>query len=547
MEEINFILYFRKHTSKNFNKMKLILFYFYILLNCSNYLYAQKSASSPKGVIATAHPLATEAGLEILEKGGNAFDAAVAASFVLSVTEPSMSGLGGRLQALYYHHKKGPLGIDATTQVPVKYIPDVAKSEDGFKTIGIPGMVKGIIKMHKENGTLSITEVLAPAINLAKYGFVLLPDEALRQSMVRRSLSAFPGSIKYFFINDSTRRANTLFKQSKLAKTLKTISKDNGKSFYSGKIAKDISNEIISNGGFLQASDLQQYNALDAKIIKGTYRGYEIVAMGLPSYGAIVLEMLHILEKTDLATVDETKWVLAHAAAHHKAYEDRPLLNKEEDKVASVSFANERYLAPLPPAMQYDTNTHSNGHTTHFVVSDQMGNVVSVTQSLGPLLGSKVASEKYGFLFATTMGPYLGKMQPLDRASSHISPVLVLKDGIPILALGAAGGARIIPAVVQVISRCIDQNLPLEKAVEAARIYQLPEKLLVENHEGNLWQHPQTLTNLKELNFPMEEVKLPGQMGRVHALFFDISLGKWHAAADPDWSGTALGLKPDIK
>lgn len=527
--------------------MKPTLCYFFILLSSFTYVYAQKSASSAKGVIATAHPLATKAGLEILEKGGNAFDAAVAASFVLSVTEPSMSGLGGRLQALFYHHNKGPMGIDATTQVPMSYIPDVAKSEDGFKTIGIPGMVKGIIKMHKENGILPITEVLAPAINLAKNGYLLLPDEAVRQSMVRRSLLAFPGSLKYFLINDSTRQANTLFRQPQLAKTIKAISKDNGESFYYGKIARDISSEMVSGGGFLQIADLQQYNALDAKIIKGTYRGYDIVAMGLPCYGAIVIEMLNLLEKTDLAQADETKWVLAHASAHHKAYEDRPLLDKEEDKVASVSFANERWLAPLPPTMQYDTNSHSNGHTTHFVVSDQMGNVVSVTQSLGPLLGSKVASEKHGFLFATTMGPYLGKMQPMERASSHISPVLVLKDGKPVLALGAAGGARIVPAVVQVISRFIDQSLPLEKAVEAARVYQLPEKLLVENHAGNIWQHPQTIPNLKKLNLPMEEIKLPGQMGRVHALFYDASQGKWHAAADPDWSGTALGLNPNIK
>ena len=458
-----------------------------------------------------------------------------------------MSGLGGRLQALYYNNNTGPKGIDATTQVPMKYIPDVSKAEDGFKTIGIPGMVKGILKMHKENGILPLNKVLAHAINIAKYGFVLLPDEALRQSMVRRSLSTFPGSIKYFLTDDSTRQANTLFRQPQLAKTIIKISKDGGKSFYNGKIAKDISNEIISGGGFLQKSDLQQYNALDAKIIKGSYRGYDIVAMGLPCYGAIVIEMLNLLEKTDLAKADETKWVLAHAAAHHKAYEDRPLLKKDEDKVASLPFANERWMAPLPPTMQYDTNLHSNGHTTHFVVSDQKGNVVSVTQSLGPLLGSKVASEKHGFLFATTMGPYLGNMEPFERASSHISPVLVFKDGKPVLALGAAGGARIVPAVVQVISRFIDQNLSLEKAVEAARVYQLPEKLLVENHEGNLWQHPQTLPNLKKLNLPLEEVKLPGQMGRVHALYYDTSLGKWHAAADPDWSGTALGLKPDIK
>jgi len=510
-------------------------------------LWSQKEATSSKGVMATAHPLATKVGIEILEKGGNAFDAATAASFVLAVAEPSMSGLGGRLQALYYTKNHGTQGIDATTQVPKKYLPDESKAEDGYKTIGIPGMVKGILKLHKEKGILPLAKVLSPAIKLAKKGFLILPDEAVRQAMVRTSLFPFPGSKKYFLINDSTRKANTLFKQESLAKTIKSISKDEGYDFYNGKIAQDISQEIIQGGGFLQFSDLQQYVALDAKILKGSYRGYDIIAMGLPCYGAIVIEMLHLLEKTDLTQANETSWVLANAAAHHKAYEDRPLLYKQEDKVASLAFANDRWLAPLPATMQYDTNSHKDGHTTHFVASDNLGNIVSVTQSLGPLLGSKVASEKYGFLFATTMGPYLGKMEPMDRASSHISPVLVLKDGIPILALGAAGGARIVPAVVQVISRFIDQNLSIEKAVEAARVYQLPDKLLVENHPGNIWQNPETVKNLKNLKLPLEEVRIPGQMGRVHALHFNPLSGKWHAAADPDWSGTAAGIKSDIK
>jgi gamma-glutamyltranspeptidase/glutathione hydrolase len=422
------------------------------------------------------------------------------------------------------------------------YLYDETKSEDGYKTIGIPGMVKGIIKLHNEGGRLPLPEVLSPAIKLAKKGFLLLPDEAARQAAVRNSLLPFAGSKKYFLINDSTPKANSIFKQPQLAKTLKKISKDEGKDFYYGQIAEDISQEILSGGGFLQESDIKQYNALDAKILKGTYRGFDIVAMGLPCYGAIVLEMLHLLENTDLPNTDETAWVLANAAAHHKAYEDRQRLSREEDLVASIGFANERWKAPLPPSMKYDTNTHKDGHTTHFVASDRYGNVVSITQSLGPLLGSKVTSEKHGFLFATTMGPYLGKMEPLERASSHISPVLVLKNGKPILALGAAGGARIVPAVVQVISRFIDQQLPIDKAVEAARVYQLPDKLLIENHPGNIWLHPETLKNLKKLKLPIEEVRLPGQMGRVHALHFNPLSGMWHATADPDWSGTAGGL-----
>lgn len=547
MGEIKFNPYISHKLSNDIHFMKKSILIPVLFLTTIHFLWSQKEATSFKGVVATAHPLATRVGIEILEKGGNAFDAATAASFVLSVAEPSMSGLGGRLQALYYTNKQGVHGIDATTQVPKNYVPDELKAEDGYKTIGIPGMVKGILKLHNDKGLLPLSMVLKPAIKIAKKGYLILPDEAIRQSMVKNSLLPFTGSKKHYLTKDSTHKENTLFKQEQLAKTIKLISKDKGLAFYQGKIAKDISQEILQGGGFLQTSDLMQYQAKDAKILKGSYRGYEIVAMGLPCYGAIVIEMLHLLEKTDLSQASETTWVLANAAAHHKAYEDRPLLLNEEDKIASKAFADKRWEAPLPASMLYDDKNHKDGHTTHFVISDNDGNIVSITQSLGPLLGSKVASEKHGFLFATTMGPYLGKMAPLERASSHISPVIVFKDGHPVLALGAAGGARIIPAIVQVISRFIDQNLSIEKAVEAARIYQLPDKLLIENHLGNIWNQSETLENLRNLKIPLEEIKSPGQMGRVHALHFDLKTGLWRAAADPDWSGTAAGLPSNIK
>jgi gamma-glutamyltranspeptidase/glutathione hydrolase len=540
-EQIFYIL--PKNNFLMFKKLYRFLFIFLMPL----VLRSQKEASSAMGVVASAHPLATSVGIEILGKGGNAFDAATAVSFVLAVTEPSMSGIGGRLQALYYSQGKGFRGIDATTQVPKNYIPDEAKAEDGYQTIGIPGMVKGILKLHGEMGILPRSSVLAPAVKIARKGFTVLPDELQRQAMVKKSLELFPGSRKHFLSADTTGKTNALFKQGALSKTLKSISKDGGVQFYKGKIAHDISSEIKLGGGFIQLSDMQQYQTPDARILKGTYRGYEIIAMGLPCYGAIAIEMLHLLEKTDLTEANETQWVLANAAAHYKSYEDRPLLYKEEDKIISASFAEMRWRDSLPVSMKYDANSHQDGHTTHYVVSDKYGNIVTVTQSLGPLLGSKVASEKYGFLFATTMGPYLGKMVPLERASSHISPIMVFKEGKPVLALGAAGGARIIPAIVQVISRFIDQNLPIEKAMKAARVYQLPDKLLIENHSGDIWQESDTVENLRKLNLPLEEVKLPGLMGRVHALHYDSKKGLWRAAADPDWSGTAAGIPSNIK
>lgn len=506
----------------------------------------QKQDTSSAAMVATAHPIATEAGWLMLKQGGNAFDAIAASSFMLSVVEPSMSGLGGRLQAIYFVPGQGVKGLDATTQVPSTYIKKNKEAEHGFGTIGVPGMVKGIVQLQQEHGKLSLKQVMAPAIAAASKGHVLLNEESKRVSIEIKELRKFEGTTRHFLQKDTVYPGGSLFKQPALAKTLKTISRDRGKSFYTGGIAYALTTEIQQGGGFLSMDDMKNYTAAEAKIVRGNYRGYEIIGTGLPCYGAIVIEMLQMLEQVDLSKRSEKDFLQFHAASHHKAYEDRSLLKTKEDSLIMQSYAAKRWKDSLPPTIPMPENSenadHSNGHTTHLVSSDKLGNMVSVTQSVGPLMGSKVASEKNGFVLATTMGPYLGNMKPGERASSHISPIIVLKDGKPFLALGAAGGARIVPAIVQVISRVIDQGMTLEQAVSAGRVYQMPNKLLVENHKGIFWKDSKTMDQLRQSGIKMEEVKSTAQFGRVHAIQYQ-KPGIWIGAADPDWNGTAKGLK----
>ena len=519
-----------------------------IVLQCSGMSFAQRKLDTASlGMISSAHPLATEAGYRMLRNGGNAFDAATAVSFMLAVVEPSMSGIGGRLQAVWYHADKGIGGIDATTQVPAGYLKKPKEEEDGFGTIGVPGMVKGILKLHEKHGRLPLKTVMQPAIDAASDGHPLHGDEAARQSAVLKDLRRYEGTVRHFIIGDTIPAGGYLLRQPALAATLKTIAKDHGKSFYSGGIAFAFSKEVEEGGGSLKLQDLQAYRAPDAKILRGTYRGYELVATGLPSYGAIVIEMLQMLEQADLSAAGERDFLLQHAAVHYKAYEDRPLLKTIEDSLVQRSFAQKRWADSIPAGIGRQTKAdtagqdNGNGHTTHFVTSDAQGNVVSLTQSLGPLMGSKAASKKYGFMFATTMGPYLGGMKAGDRASSHISPVILLKDGKPVMALGAAGGARIVPAIVQVISRVVDQGLSLEKALAAVRVFQLPDRLLVENHPGVWWRDAGTLQALRATGARVDAVKSPAQFGRVHVIQ-RLAGGDWIGAADPDWAGTAMGL-----
>lgn len=499
--------------------------------------------SSRYGMVATAHPLATEAGNLMLKKGGNAFDAIAAASFMLAVTEPSMSGLGGRLQAIYFKNGNTPQGIDATTQVPSDYLKKSKENENGFATIGVPGMVKGIIRIQRENGKLSLKEVMKPSIDAASKGYAILKEEVQREAIEIKELRKYPSTKKHFLLGDSIQVGGTVFKQTSLAKTLQSIASTKGKSFYNGKIASSLADEITAGGGSLRLNDMKNYEALDAKILKGSYRGYEIVGMGMPCYGAIAIEMLQMLEAVDLSSASEKDFLLYHAAAHFKAYEDRTLLTTKEDSLVMISYTNKRWKQPLPSSISMPSQgDHSNGHTTHLVASDEDGNIVSVTQSIGPLMGSKVASMKNGFMLATTMGPYLGTSKAGERAASHISPIIILKDGKPFMALGAAGGARIIPAIVQVISRVIDQELSLDKALAAARVYQMPEKLLVENHQGVYWKDPTSMSALQKLGNTIEEIKTAGSFGRVHAIMFNNKTGNWIGAADPDWTGTAEGV-----
>lgn len=501
--------------------------------------FAQSKLDSAVSLVACAHPLASKAGAAMYNKGGNAYDAITAAAFTLAVVEPSMSGLGGRLQVIHHNAKGKIKGIDATTQVPVGYKPAAKEAEDGYATIGVPGVVKGLIELQASNGKLSLETVMAPAIAYAKEGFSLLPEEADRIKSTKKELQIFPATKKHFFSGDSLLKGGDWLRQPALANTLEQISKDKGKSFYQGEIASALVKQVQEGGGSLALKDLFNYQTQNSTVLKGNYRGFEIYSIGLPSYGAIVIEMLQLLEQTDLKNCSEADFLQYHAKAHELAYEDKKFLKEDEQLLTKSSYAIKRWREASSsqtknlPVVGADT---TNGHTTHLVAADAEGNVVSLTQSLGPTMGSKVAADQGGFMLATTMGPYLGKMTAGERASSHISPVILFKDGKPFLVLGAAGGARIVPAIVQTISRVIDRQLPLDKAIAAARVFQLPDKLLIENHAGIFWEDPKALEQLQKIKTPVEIVTKTAQFGRVHATLRSSS-GKWIGAADPDWSG----------
>ena len=219
-------------------------------------------------VISSGHPLASLAGKEIFEKGGNAADAAIAAAFALSVVEPSMSGLGGRLQAIYKNKDGFIGGIDGSTEVPLNYDKSIDHKNYGYKTIGIPGVVAGLMKLHKEQGSLSIETIMGPSIKYAEKGFQVLPGESLRHKSEIKKLLEFEGT-RFHFLKNNLNNYNPgeVFIQKDLAILLKRISKKGHKGFYEGKTAKLIVSDINKNGGYLSMKDLKSYQAIDSKVL----------------------------------------------------------------------------------------------------------------------------------------------------------------------------------------------------------------------------------------------------------------------------------------
>ena len=544
----------------------LILLHFFFFESCAppssakedpSLATPQKVARSRNGVVTTAHPLGTEAGIAILEQGGNAVDAAVAAAYALAVVEPSMSGIGGRAQILI-HTSEGEIhGIDATTQAPSSYDHLTApKAKYGYPTIGVPGVVAGLDKALKSYGSLPREIVMGPAIKYAKEGTPILPGEVFRRRGVVNQLNEFEGTRRHFLKKNGTvHNPWEITKQEDLAKVLQAISDEGPTPFYKGWIAERMVEDIQRNGGVLTMESLAEYEAEDSYIVKGSYRGFDLAALWLPSYGAITIEALHIMEELPDSLFYNADWARVIYHAISVAYLDRAgdLPIEDADRLTSKVWAQKRALETgllsskalpsepsatgFPPAW-----TEPVGHTTHLTVVDRNGMVVALTQTVGPTMGSKVATSGLGFIYAATLGGYLGEMKAGQRAASHISPLIVMKDDKPILALGAAGGSRIPSAVVAITSRVIDQGYSLDKALALPRVYPLEEGIDLEWTGENGWS-VQDSSYLAGLGYKVFMKRRPGMFGRSNAVMLDTLTGEWIGASDPDWEGSALSPK----
>jgi gamma-glutamyltranspeptidase/glutathione hydrolase len=509
-----------------------------------------------RGMVVSVHHLASDAGLETLRAGGNAVDAAVATGFALAVVHPVAGNLGGGGFLLLRTHdghasfldfrEKAPL---AATEAMYQDAQGNVISEDslessvlGYRSIATPGSVAGLVYAERKFGKLGLQRVMEPAIKLAADGFVLTADEA--KELTDTDLARFSETKRIFQRNGNLYKEGEAFRQPELARTLTRIAADPD-SFYHGKIARELIEELQKGGALLTLDDLAQYTVVERTPIIGAFHDYTVISAPPPSSGGIVLlSTLNILEGYDLARLGDRTAPSMHliVEAIRRAYLDRAdyLGDPDYNSMPGTQLTSKAYAAAWRASVNPDATTPStslhrpdgflppapvaagkrraeSSDTTHYSVVDAEGNAVAVTTTLNDAFGSRVTAGSLGFLLNDEMDDftvkegvpnYYGLIQgpanaiaPGKRPLSSMTPTIVLQDSKLRFVLGSPGGARIITTVANIFLSVSEGGLNIQQAVDAPRFHHqyLPDKLYLEPGFT-----AETLAGLRDLGYEIE-------------------------------------------
>ena len=479
----------------------------------------KKDAVASGGMVATNHPMGSAAGLEMLAMGGNAMDAAVASVFALSVVEPMMVGIFGAGFINYYDAASGEfVNIDNYSVAPAAATPDMYETISdtwpdymetagranlvGYRSVGVPGALMGWSYAAEKYGRLGLDTVMQPAIRYAERGFAASRYLSDIIGLNRDDLGMFPATAEVFLPNGKPPSVGDTIVRSDYARTLKMVAAEGANALYSGRVGEMVAEDMAANGGVITEDDLANYRIHLREPVRGAYRGYEIVSVApTSSGGTAIIEILNILEGFDVTGMGFGTAAGAHllAEAMKIAFADRfeYLGDPAFVEVPVGALTNKRYAAErgreidTTKARGYEYGNPSlyvgeGADTTHLTTADSDGNVVSTTQTIHAVFGSKVTTPGTGMLLNNTMNifdPHPGNANsivPGKRMVSSMSPTIVMKDGKPFMALGTPGATRIFPSVLQAIVNVIDHGMTLQEAVEAPRVWTQGQTLEVE-------------------------------------------------------------------
>jgi gamma-glutamyltranspeptidase/glutathione hydrolase len=552
--------------------------------------YGPFVATGTRGMVVTASEQASDAGVEMLRRGGNAIDAAVAASFAISVLRPQSTGIGGGGFFLFYRAKEGDvLAIDFRERAPLKATRDMfvrngavvpELSRNGPFAVAVPGLVAGLVEVQSKYGTMPLAEVMAPAIRLAEEGFAVYPE--LAQAIVYRAqlLGESPETRALYFRQGRPLRQGELLVQKDLAKTLREIAKQGKDAFYKGRVAEALVQEMSTKGGLITQEDLDRYKVIYRQPVVGNFSGSHVYSMPPPSSGGVLLvQMLNVLSGFPMSQIGFHTPKAVHLLAEtlRLAFRDRArylgdpdFVRVPVDMLTSVTYAaslrnqidiakaapSERLPAEPPESIESTT-------TTHLSVLDKDGNAVATTQTVNLYFGSGVMVPGTGVLLNNEMDDFnaqpntpnafglLGNsdanaIAPGKTPLSSMSPTIVTRDGKVVLIVGSPGGSRIISATLQVLVNVLAYQMPLPEAVFVPRIHHqwFPDNLLVEVRRG---VPPEGLLEaLRRMGHNVTAVESSDDgrapFGNIQAIAVDLASGLITGVSDPRGDGRPRGL-----
>jgi len=562
---------------RRFAESFLILF---SLLFNLEIIYSSKSpVIGKKGMVVTSQKIASEIGMDILKKGGNAVDAAVAVGYALAVVFPSAGNIGGGGFMVIRMNDGTETTMDFREMAPNKAHPNMFLDEKGdvipnlstigYLSAGVPGTVAGLSLALNKYGTMSLKRLIQPAVDLAKKGFPIYQELCNDIIDNRDSFLKFPSTSSIFLKGKGFYEIGERFVQKDLANSLLLISRYGENAFYNGKIADLIGKDMKKNGGLITKEDLKNYRAIERTPIIGSYRGYKVISMGLPSSGGIILnEILNILELYDLQKMGHNSSEAIHiiTEAERRAFADRAkylgdmdftsvpvkeLISKEYAKKLNLSIENNKASSSddINNGIKYPFEGE---HTTHYSIVDKFGNAVSCTYTINNWFGSMAVVDGAGFLLNDEMDDFAIKpdypnlsgltggnansIQPHKRMLSSMTPTIITKDDKLFMVTGSPGGSRIITTVLQIIINVIDYKMSIKEAVDVPRVHHQWKPDII-------YYEPYALPNDVIYNLEKMGHKLDKRdyMGDANSILFDSENKIIYGSPDSRTNSVAIG------